>query len=49
LVNVNVSIAGARIMVTLFAALEKYGMKRGIASLNSGGGEAIAIALERFI
>ena len=41
--------SGARIMVTLLAALEKYGMKRGIASLCIGGGEATAIALERFI
>jgi len=40
--------SGARIMVTLLAALEKYGMKRGIASLCIGGGEATAIALERF-
>jgi acetyl-CoA C-acetyltransferase len=39
--------SGARIMVTLIAALEKYGMKRGIASLCIGGGEATAIALER--
>ena len=40
--------SGARIMVTLLAALEKYGMTRGIASLCIGGGEATAIALERF-
>lgn len=39
---------GARIMVTLLAALEKYGLERGIASLCIGGGEATAIALERF-
>jgi acetyl-CoA C-acetyltransferase len=39
--------SGARIMVTLLAALEKYGMKRGIAALCIGGGEATAIALER--
>lgn len=39
--------SGARIMVTLIAALERYGMKRGIASLCIGGGEATAIALER--
>jgi acetyl-CoA C-acetyltransferase len=39
--------SGARIMVTLLAALEKYGLKRGIASLCIGGGEATAIALER--
>lgn len=40
--------SGARIMVTLLAALQKYGLKRGIAALCIGGGEATAIALERF-
>ncbi|MGQ0526351.1 MAG: acetyl-CoA C-acyltransferase [Betaproteobacteria bacterium] len=39
--------SGARIMVTLLAALEKYGLQRGVASLCIGGGEATAIALER--
>jgi acetyl-CoA C-acetyltransferase len=39
--------SGARIMVTLLAALEKHGLKRGIASLCIGGGEATAIAVER--
>src|SRR5258705_7422645 len=39
--------SGARIMVTLMAALEQYGKKRGIAALCIGGGEATAIALER--
>ncbi|HZM45541.1 MAG TPA: acetyl-CoA C-acyltransferase [Burkholderiales bacterium] len=39
--------SGARIMVTLLAALEKYEVKRGIAALCIGGGEATAIALER--
>jgi acetyl-CoA C-acetyltransferase len=39
--------SGARIMVTLLAALEKYGLQRGIAALCIGGGEATAIALER--
>jgi acetyl-CoA C-acetyltransferase len=39
--------SGARIIVTLLAALEKYGLKRGIASLCIGGGEATAIAVER--
>jgi acetyl-CoA C-acetyltransferase len=38
--------SGARIMVTLLAALEKYGARRGVASLCIGGGEATAIALE---
>jgi acetyl-CoA C-acetyltransferase len=40
--------SGARIMVTLLAALETRGQKRGIAALCIGGGEATAIALERF-
>ena len=39
--------SGARIIVTLLSALQKYGMKRGIASVCIGGGEATAIALER--
>ncbi len=39
--------SGARVMVTLLAALETYGMKRGIASLCIGGGEATAVAIER--
>ena len=38
---------GARIIVTLLAALEKRGLKKGVASLCIGGGEATAIALER--
>ena len=39
--------SGARIVVTLLAALRKYGLKRGVASLCIGGGEATALALER--
>ena len=38
--------SGARIVVTLLAALEKYHLKRGIASLCIGGGEATALAIE---
>lgn len=38
--------SGARIMVTLLSALRKYGLKRGIASLCLGGGEATAMAVE---
>jgi acetyl-CoA C-acetyltransferase len=38
--------SGARIVVTLLAALQKYGLKRGAAALCIGGGEATAIALE---
>ena len=39
--------SGARIVVTLLAALEKYTLKRGVASLCIGGGEATAMAIER--
>jgi acetyl-CoA C-acetyltransferase len=39
--------SGARIVVTLLAALEQYGLKRGVASLCIGGGEATALAIER--
>ena len=39
--------SGARILVTLLHALEKYGLKRGIAALCIGGGEATAVAVER--
>jgi acetyl-CoA C-acetyltransferase len=39
--------SGARVIVTLLAALERYDLKRGMASLCIGGGEATAIALER--
>ncbi len=38
--------SGARIMATLINALEKRGLKRGVASLCIGGGEATAVALE---
>lgn len=39
--------SGTRLIVTLLNALEKKGLKRGIASLCIGGGEATAIAIER--
>ena len=39
--------SGVRIIVTLLAALQKYGLNRGVASLCIGGGEATAIAIER--
>ena len=39
--------SGARILVTLLAAMEQRGAKRGVASLCIGGGEATAIAVER--
>jgi acetyl-CoA C-acetyltransferase len=38
--------SGARILATLIAALETRGLKRGIASLCIGGGEATAMAVE---
>jgi len=38
--------SGARIVVTLLGALRKYGLKRGVASLCIGGGEATALAVE---
>lgn len=38
--------SGARIIVTLLAALEKRGLKRGVAALCIGGGEATAVAVE---
>jgi acetyl-CoA C-acetyltransferase len=40
--------SGARILSTLLAALEARGEKRGLASLCIGGGEAVAMAVERF-
>ena len=39
--------SGARIIVTLLAAMEKYGQSKGVASLCIGGGEATAVAVER--
>ncbi|WP_363346417.1 acetyl-CoA C-acyltransferase [Methylocystis echinoides] len=39
--------SGARIVVTLLSALRKHDLKRGVASLCIGGGEATAIAVER--
>ncbi|MEH6790800.1 acetyl-CoA C-acyltransferase [Parasphingorhabdus sp.] len=38
--------SGARIMVTLIAALKKRGLKKGVAALCIGGGEATAVAVE---
>ncbi len=42
-----VGASGTRIIVTLLAALEKYGKSKGVASLCIGGGEATAVAIER--
>ncbi len=55
IVNVNggacalghpIGASGARIMVTLIHALQARGLRRGIATLCIGGGEATAVALE---
>src|SRR3982750_2383918 len=40
---------GARLIVTLLHALEAKGLKRGVAALCIGGGEATAIAVERAV
>ena len=42
-----VGASGARIIATLYHALDKNGLDRGVASLCIGGGEATAIAIER--
>ncbi len=42
-----VGASGARIIVSLINALEKYDLDRGVASLCIGGGEATAVAIER--
>ncbi|WP_430442049.1 acetyl-CoA C-acyltransferase [Shinella sp.] len=39
--------SGARVLVTLLAALQRYDLKRGMATLCIGGGEATAVAIER--
>jgi len=39
--------SGARIVVTLLHALQTHGLRRGIAALCIGGGEATAVAIER--
>ncbi|WP_416310401.1 acetyl-CoA C-acyltransferase [Pseudomonas sp. W03] len=39
--------SGARIIVTLLSALKQYDLKRGVAAVCIGGGEATAIAVER--
>ncbi|MCS4504202.1 Acetyl-CoA acetyltransferase [wastewater metagenome] len=39
--------SGARLIVTLLAAMERRDVRRGIASLCIGGGEATAVAVER--
>lgn len=39
--------SGARILVTLLGAMQRRGEDRGVASLCIGGGEAVALAVER--
>lgn len=39
--------SGARIVVTLLNALEQTGKKKGVAAVCIGGGEALAVAVER--
>jgi acetyl-CoA C-acetyltransferase len=41
--------SGARVLVTLLAALADTGKRRGVASLCIGGGEGIAMAIERVV
>ncbi len=41
-----VGASGARVVITLINALQQRGLKRGIASLCLGGGEAVALAVE---
>ena len=38
--------SGTRIIVTLIEALKERGLKRGVASVCIGGGEATALAIE---
>ena len=56
IVNVNggacalghpIGASGARIIVTLLNALERRGLKRGVAAICIGGGEGTAVAIER--
>lgn len=42
-----VGASGARILVTLIAAMERYDLKHGVASLCIGGGEATALGVVR--
>ena len=55
MVNVNggaialghpIGASGARVLTTLIYALKDRGLKRGVASLCLGGGEAVAMAVE---
>ena len=39
--------SGARVLVTLLHALEQQGKRTGLATLCLGGGNAVALAVER--
>jgi len=39
--------SGARILTTLLGALERHGLRRGLATLCLGGGEAVALLVDR--
>ena len=39
--------SGARVLVTLLHAMQQRGAKRGLASLCLGGGNAVALVVER--
>jgi len=39
--------SGARVLVTLLHALERHGLTRGVAALCLGGGNGVALAIER--
>jgi acetyl-CoA C-acetyltransferase len=39
--------SGARILTTLLYAMERHGARRGVAAICLGGGEAVAVAVER--
>lgn len=39
--------SGARVLVTLLHALERHGLRRGVAALCLGGGNGVAVAIER--
>ena len=39
--------SGARVLTTLIYALKRRGLKRGIAALCLGGGNGVAMAIER--
>ena len=41
-----VGASGNRVLVTLLYALQQRGLRRGVAALCLGGGEAVALAIE---